>query len=482
MEDLHKPRGDGLLINMKGRLHENQVRGLESLYVENKKLIFYPCGRKFGKSELAGYVLWRHALLNPHSLCYYIAPENTQGRKIMWDGQRFQRFMGEDTKKYIDRISNLEMKVKLKNGSIIQIFGSENYAAANGLTPSIAVYDEFKVFHPRFHTEFDPNRAAKAAPLVIIGTMPTPGDKNIDEYNDLLHYAQENPKTCAVHVFTTWDNPINHLPDRKLAIETQIEILRARGEEDVVQREYYSKIIPGGSRAIFPMLSKERHVHPHDDCFQEIKNDISKMEWFCVTDPGTTTCFAALIGCVNPYSRKIYILDELYEKDQKMTSTRMIYPRLEALMKKYNPLASIHDDWIKVYDEAAAWFSSEAMQQYGVYFIPTEKHVNKKEAGLSLIKDVLVHDLVSISDNCTHLYDEMIKYAKDQKGNIPNRNDHLIDCFRYLLGASNYNMIEALEHVHKPHPEFFMRKGQEWRWRAQLEEKQEDWTDDWGFD
>jgi len=159
MKDLNAPRGDGLLADFTTRLHEKQIEGLKSLYRDNKKLIFFPCGRKFGKSELSGYILWRHALLNPGAVCYYIAPENTHGRKIMWDGQRLQRFLGKDSKKYIEKVSNLEMKITFKNGAIIQIVGSENYAAANGLTPHIAVYDEFKAFHNRFHTEFDPNRS-----------------------------------------------------------------------------------------------------------------------------------------------------------------------------------------------------------------------------------------------------------------------------------------------------------------------------------
>lgn len=479
MQDLNKPRGDGLLVDLPTRLSQPQINCLKSLYNENKRMIFVPSGRKFGKSEVAGYVLWRHALLNPNSACYYIAPENTHGKKIMWDTQRLQKFLGADSVKYIKRIQNLEMKVILKNDSFIQVTGSDNWQAANGLTPSIAVYDEFKVFNSKWHTEFDPNRAAKAAPLVIIGTLPKPGDSNKEEYDALLDYAQTHPETCAVHTFTTFDNPINHLPDRKRAIEEQIATLRKRGEEDVVQREYYSKIIPGGSRAIFPMLDAKKHIVPAHDIWNEIKRDLKKLDWFCITDPGTTTCFAALIGCINPYTKKIYILDEIYEKDQNMTSVRMMYPRLEILMKKYYPGCDIHDDYIKVFDEAAAWFSNEVMQQYGVYFSPTEKHVHKKEQGLSLIKDVLLHGLVDISDNCKYLHKEMQEYAKDDKGNIPKRNDHLIDCFRYLMGASHYSMVEALEFVRTKHPEEEMRKG-----RRYIEDYDvsDDWTDDWGFD
>mgnify|MGYP000383265563 CR=1 FL=1 len=41
----------------------------------------------------------------------------------------------------------------------------------------------------------------------------------------------------------------------------------------------------------------------------------------------------------------------------------------------------------------------------------------------------------------------MNKYAKDDKGNIPKKNDHLIDCFRYFNGLAYYNMNEVIEAV-----------------------------------
>jgi hypothetical protein len=450
MEDLNKARGDGLLVDMDQRLHSKQIECLKSLYRENKKLIFVPCGRKFGKSELAGYVLWRHALLNPGSACYYIAPEGSHGRKIMWDTQRLQRFLGKDSEKYLNgNPNNLEMKVKFKNGSFIQIFGSENWAAANGLTPAIVVYDEFKIFNPKFHIEMDPNRAAKSAPLVLIGTMPKVGDRNKEQYEALLEYARHNPDNTAVHTYTTFDNPINLLPDRKEAIMEQIKILRARGEEDVIQREYYSKIVPGGSRAVFPMLSEKDHILPHHELIKEISRDLSKLEWYCIADPGTSTCFGALFIALNPYTKVVYILNEIYEKDQQKTSTRQIYTRMQENMKILYPKGNILDDWYKTADEAAAWFIAEVMDQFFIYFSPTDKYHNKKEEGLSLIKDQLIHGLIKISDRCKHLFKEMQEYAKNDQGGIPKKNDHLIDCLRYFNGSSQYNMHEIIMAVQR---------------------------------
>lgn len=452
MEDLNQPFGDGIKVGLTGRLHDDQIAQLRPLYDESNAInsMFISCGRKWGKTELVGYILWRHALLNPGSACYYVGPEAVHARKILWDNQRIQKFLGPATKKYIVHpygIKDQAMKIKLKNGSFIQLVGSDNYQVANGLTPHIAVYDEFKAFNHRWHTEFAPNRAAKAAPLVIIGTKPRSGNKNMDQYNEIMEYALNKPDEWYVAERTTFDNPINHLPAQKQIIEQEISQLRARGEEDVVQLEYYSKVISGGKRSIFPMLSREEHIFPHKELMKEIKNDLKGLEWYLVSDPGTVTCFGALLCALNPYSKQVYILDEIYETNQRDTSTQRIFPNMEMKCLNIYPGSSVDDDWIKVADEAAAWFMNEVMVQYGMYFSPTDKNHNKKEEGLSLIKDQLIHKVIKISDRCENLFKEMDKYALDDKGNIPKRHDHLIDCLRYFNAHSNYNMHEVRKAV-----------------------------------
>ena len=479
-EDLNKPRGDGQLVGLTSRLHEDQIQQLKPLYHDGKKDIFLSCGRKWGKTELMCYVLWKHALENPGSACYYVAPEGSHARELIWENQRLQRFLGEDSKKYVKGVSNQKMVLTFNNGSYIRCIGSENYMVANGLTPGLAVYDEFKGFNPRWHVEFAPNRAAKAAPLIIIGTKPRAGNRNMDQYNEVLEYMRKDAENCYVADRTTFDNPINHLPAQAKIIAQEIDQLKARGEFDVVELEYYSRVVPGGKRAIFPMFRRERHVTSHDTIINEIKRDLSKLDWYCVADPGSTTCFATLFAAIHPYTRQLYILDTLYEKNQEMTSTRKMYPTMDSKMMEFYPNSDVNDDWIKVHDEAAAWFSTEVMSQYGTYFMPTQKHLNKKEHGLSLIKDLLLHDLVIISDRCEDLIKEMEKYAKDDKGMIPKKDDHLIDCFRYLLGAANYDMVEVLERKLRENEDLrgrFRHKHQD----KEFTRNYEDWTDDWGF-
>jgi hypothetical protein len=118
------------------------------------------------------------------------------------------------------------------------------------------------------------------------------------------------------------------------------------------------------------------------------------------------------------------------------------------------------------------------MSQYGVYFQPSAKHLKSKDEGLSLIKDMLLHETLVISSNCPNLYKEMESYSKDDKGLIPKINDHLIDALRYALISMNYNMHEMVEAVRTRSVEETMENG---RFRQHTEQEEEDWHDIYDF-
>lgn len=436
-------KSEELTLSILEKLHANwtphagQIAAGKPLINGEADVIFEQNGRKWGKTDFAAYLLWRRALLYPNSHCYYVAPEFAHARELIWSNSRLQKFGPQE---FIAKINNNESRITFKNGSMIKLLGSENYAAANGLTPDFVVYDEFKAFHPRWHNEFNPNRAAKNAPLVIIGTPPRPGDRNKKEYEEMVEICKTTPRHVHRRA-TSYDNP--HIP--KHWLDAEKAKLFKRGDQDIWYREYEAKIVAGGRNSVYPMFDPEKHIKPHMEVLKEIKRDKNKLEWFCIADPGTTTCFAVMFAALNPYTKKMYILDELYEKDQYRTSVRQMYPRIDAKMAELFPEGDVIEDWHKCYDEAAAWFANETQAQYGVYFFPTNKQLNKKEQGISLIKDQLVHNLVVISDRCKNLAYEVENYVRDESGKIPKINDHLLDAWRYLNGAANYNMVEALE-------------------------------------
>ncbi len=415
--------------------HAGQVNVGRALFDRGIRRIFIQCGRKWGKSEILMYILTRWALIHANSSCYYIAPFMKQAKEILW--HRLLRFIPQEL---VSEVNKTEMRITLINGSFIKLDGSDNYEAYRGITPDVVVYDEFKDFRPEFHIGMEPNLAPRNAPLIIAGTPP-----DVDgQYVSLAEEFRNDP--AAFHVIApTHENP--HIP--KEWLEATKNRLFSRNEIDVWKREYLGQFVKGGSSAIFPMFDDAIHVKDHDEVMESISRDKKKFEWFTVTDPGTASVFGGLIGCMNPYTRHVYILDEIYITDQRETSTRRVWPRLEAIERELHEQAR-EDDFDRRYDEAAAWFANEVLDTFGVSFAPTSKAQNKKEQGLSLIKDQLIFNKVTLSDRCVKLIWELENYIRDRNGKIPKANDHLIDCWRYLNAAANYEFVETAEPVPAP--------------------------------
>ena len=54
---------------------------------------------------------------------------------------------------------------------------------------------------------------------------------------------------------------------------------------------------------------------------------------------------------------------------------------------------------------------------------------------------MLKHKLF-ISTQCAQLFWELDNYYLDKHGKLQKKNDHLIDCLRYMLGALHYSLTE----------------------------------------
>ncbi len=231
----------------------------------------------------------------------------------------------------------------------------------------------------------------------------------------------------------------------------------ARGDLAYYVREYEGRYQPGGAGAVFPMFDKAKHTASESHIYNEIKKDFSKLEWISFFDPGSTTVFGNLTVAMNRFTQKMYILGEIYEKNPMETTTRRIWPNAERLALKWNPNGNFSsNDWRKGYDEAAAWFSNEVMDHFGIGIEPTNKKLVDKQNGLSLIKDQMLEGKVIIADTCTNLIWEIERYVKDKNGAIPKKHDHLIDIWRYINSAIGFKFEAELKD-----PDKFEKMG--WR-------------------
>lgn len=454
--------------------HKGQAPLAFQLFRKWKRYIFMQCGRKMGKTDFAIYCMYLYAMLFPGSQIYYIADTQKHAGELVWKNGRlpnffksakrlpwetteqyqYRRKLGQELhKKWILKSNDSEMRVYFTNGSFIKVDGAENYANADGIEPDFMVYDEFKHHDPRFNEAMEPNLRVKKAPLLIVGTPP-------EELGTYYEKIANSVKKASYGFFCrrpSFLNPVIY-PKGEQDEDFQEEVKKYldRGEDDVLKRELYAQIVLSGSKAIFPVLElpeydydKEKyighskHVRPHNELLLEVKKHYKDWEFYSVFDPGTTACFANMIIAMNKYDKRVFILDEIYEKDQRETTSYKMFKRSWA---KWSKIHAYDDDWNLVYDNAAAWFENEiySYEEFeGFSLEPCEKDIgsrgdSKKEAKLSMIKDMLLKGKILISENCVNTIFEMVNYRKDEKGKIPKENDHLIDCLRYFLNAVGY--------------------------------------------
>jgi hypothetical protein len=423
-------------LNTVFKPHDGQVPIGVAIFYEGRKLIVVECGRKFGKTDILCYILYRWAMTNPGTYSYYIAPWKDQIKDLVWANGRLPFFLPDSmAKKYIQSINNTEMRILFKNGSFIKCEGSDNYEKGRGYSATgIVVYDEAKDHNPNFHNAFEPNLAITDAPLVVVGTPAYEDDNLLTRLGDLANMSN----TGSFFSFPSHMNP--YISKDYLARKEQE--FRDRGEYDVFELEYLAKRVKIGSKYIFPMLKKSM-VKPHGELLEHIIRNRKDYDFFTGYDPGSVKCFAVGFFAIHRYDRHIIGLDEIYATKLGENSTRQIVP---VAIQKADDINPNHDDWMDCYDYAAAWFASEVAYEYPNYphaLFPCEKDLKNKEAKISLIKDILLAGLFTLSDKCVKAYWELDNYKLDDKGKTIKENDHWIDLFRYVLNLANYSTIEG---------------------------------------
>lgn len=427
--------------------HVKQAEVLFQLFYQDIRSIFIEAGRKFGKTELAAYILWRWCQTFPNCNGYYIAPLQTQAKEIIWADPRLQTFGPRSWLLDGDEgINNTDMRLKFKNGSFIKVDGSDNYEKHRGTRPGILVYEEFKDHRKEFRIIMRPNLAVYNAPEIFIGTPPEDPQED-SEYVATMREHQKDPTKLYFHAPTS----ANPLISRKWLAEER-ERLYARGEGDVWEREYEARHVRGGASKIFPMLN-DSIIKPHGQLMHSLSRDLKKLQWISFADPAGASCFAVLFLAYNPYTKHLYALDEVYEKKQQDMTVRVIGQKIVDTIQELAPRPRC--EWRLGYDEAETWFANEMLDHFEEGLEPSQKSRADKISGLTLIKDILLTGNLTISDRCVHFFKEMDQYKKDENGKIPKKNDHLIDCFRYALDALHFSLVEEIEY----HPE----KDPDWR-------------------
>lgn len=421
-------------------LHQGQIKIARDYFNRGMRIIMSQWGRSGGKTETALFLACVAALLNDKFIIYIITPERKQGKEIYWASKRLQDY---PPPQFVDVAKDSEVRLVFKNGSFIAVDGCENYNAHRGLKPNLVIYDEFQQHSKEFHLEvMAPNLLAKSSALAIFGTPPKSRASFFVEFREgLLKQIKAGDATRSYYEFKSEVNP--SLDKGELA-KVRKELIES-GNEVIWYREYEGKMAFGGEDVVFPKWNPNTHVRRHHVVMSYLDNDKHKLKWYTICDPGTSTCFAVLFVAYNPYTQQVFLLDEIYEKDRNKTDSRQIWERIIKKEEEFYP-GSPPRTFIRVYDEAAAWFGREIAANYRVGLIPSQKQKTTEETDISRIKMLMNHaGALTVSDRCYWLRWEIESHVTDDDGKYPTKNNHLVDCFKYLMQTTGWKTIEKAD-------------------------------------
>jgi intein/homing endonuclease len=126
--------------------------------MKTKKRAVLVWHRRAGKEKTC----WNYLILQACrkvGIYYYFFPHFSQGRKILWDGVDKEGFalLNHIPKELIFGSPNsTEMKVRLRNGSLIQIIGTNNVDSIVGTNPIGCVFTEYSLQDPKAWTLIRP--------------------------------------------------------------------------------------------------------------------------------------------------------------------------------------------------------------------------------------------------------------------------------------------------------------------------------------
>ncbi len=156
--------------------------------LDERKMKVLCVGRRHGKTSLALNKLIIEAMLpeNAGKLFMYLCPTQRQAKDVVWrSNEMLFNYLPEQA---IDKKNEVDLTVRLVNGSLIYIRGTDNEHALRGLNPFGIVLDEYAQMKPNVFDEiFKPVLAANGGWAWFIST---PFGKN--HFYRLYRYGCDN--------------------------------------------------------------------------------------------------------------------------------------------------------------------------------------------------------------------------------------------------------------------------------------------------
>lgn len=372
--------------------------------------------RRAGK-DICAFNLLVRAALKKVGTYFYVFPTFSSGRRILWDaitndGKRILEFIPPEL---VDNRNEQMMRIKLVNGSMIQVVGSDNYDnSLVGTTALGIVFSEYALQDERAYAFARPILTASDGWALFVST---PRGKN---HLYTMYQIASNSSHWFVSKLTVQDTQHISLHD--------IEREKSLGEisEDLVQQEYYCSFDLGVEGSYYGKYLNN----------MRLRNQISNVPWessfkvHTAWDLGvadsTSIIFFQVVGTT------VRIID-CYENHKE---------GLEHYVKVINSKPYIYGKHIAPHDIKVREFGSgitriEKARQLGIKFTVSYdiSIVDGIEAVRSAFSRIWIDEinckkLIKALENYRQEYDSQKKVYKDNP--LHNWASHFADSMRYL--------------------------------------------------
>jgi phage terminase large subunit len=394
-----------------------QMRFLDAFENKGFKKLLLIWPRRAGK-DICCFNLLLRAALRKVGAYYYLLPTFSQARRVIFDSitNDGNRFLDLIPPELIANINSQEMKIRLTNGSILQLLGSDTYdTSLVGTNPRGIIFSEYALQDSRAFQFARPILASNDGFCVLIST---PRGKN--SLWELYNIAKANPEHWFVEKLTLHDT--NHIPMQEIERERAEGIL----SEDLIQQEYYTSFELGVEGAYYAKYIDKLHLKgqiglvPWEAAFPV------HTAWDLGVRDSTTIIFFQVIGqivrCIDVYENSKVGLEHYITviKQKPYTWGKHIAP---------------HD--IKVQELGSGLTRIEKARQLGINF--TIAPSISIEDGIECVRSTLgkvwidtanCKPLIKALENYRQEYDSKLRVYKPRP--LHNEHSHFADSMRYL--------------------------------------------------
>lgn len=381
--------------------------------------------RRAGKEKTSWNYLIMKAVQTP-GIYYYFFPNFSQGRKILWDG------MDKTGLKFLDHIpkdlivgspNSTEMKVRLKNGSLIQIIGTNNMDSIVGTNPIGCVFTEYSLQDPTAWTFIRPILRENGG-WAIFNFTP----RGANHGKELYDMAVGNPD---------WFCQLLTVDDTGVLTPEDIQKERDEGmSEDMIQQEYYCSFTLGVEGSYYAKYLQDARDESRIARVPYEKQTKVNTAWDLGYGDSTAIIFYQICG------QEIHIID-YYENQGE---------GLPHYAKVLQDKPYVYGDHFAPHDIESHAFSSglspkEVGASLGLAFIPLPTLKIRLEDGIEALRGIFPRIWIDEA-KCKLLIKCLENYRKefDMKNNVyKNRPKH--DWASHCADATRYMAIAVKRHV-----------------------------------